>query len=95
MSLVSNRSEHLNTRNECKLGPHIIVQVLDFLGDFDLIEKAILKPFGEAGLQKLQMMIMMVFYQIKSRLTVLDQRSRVDGDGAENLVTDLITVGCT
>jgi len=42
-------SEHLNTRNECKLGLHIIVQVLDFLGEIDLIEKTLLKPFGEAG----------------------------------------------
>ena len=45
-------SEHLNTRNECKLGLHIIVQVLDFLGEIDLIEKTLLKPFGEAGLQR-------------------------------------------
>ena len=36
---------------ECKLGPHIIVQVLDFLGELDLIEKAMENLFGEAGLQ--------------------------------------------
>ena len=45
-------SEHLNTRNKCKLGLHINVQVLDFLGEIDLIEKTLLKPFGEAGLQR-------------------------------------------
>jgi len=42
-------SERLNTRNKCKLGLHIIVQVLDFLGEIDFIEKTLLKPFGEAG----------------------------------------------
>ena len=64
-------SERLNTRNKCKLGLHIIVQVLDFLGEIDFIEKTLLKPFGEAGLQRKRFKI----FRISTQLNILQRKN--------------------